>query len=91
MSAKELPMMIVTDDPSSAALPATHVWRQITGLSVAWVGLLVSLIAVPGVRVFTLIAFVGMLFVVGVSWACASRAEPDAQGRPVGPPNCADR
>jgi len=85
MPADQFPPMIVTDDPSSAALPTTHVWRQIVVLSVAWVALLVSLIAVPGVRVFTLIAFVGMLFVVGVSWACASRAEPDAQSRPVRP------
>ena len=85
MSADQLPAMIPTDDPSSGALPSPHVWRQIVALSVAWVALLVSLVAVPGARVFAIVAFGGMLVVVGVSWACASRAEPDAQGRPVRP------
>jgi len=83
MSADQLPAMIPTDDPSSGALPSPHVWRQIVALSVAWVALLVSLIAVPGVLVFTIVAFGGILVAVGFSWVCASREERDPHGRQV--------
>ncbi|CAN5508102.1 hypothetical protein BH20ACT17_BH20ACT17_13870 [soil metagenome] len=74
--------MTVIDDPSSPSLLAEHVWRQIASVSIAWIALLVSLIAVPGILVFTSVVFVGTLVAVGVSWACARRAEPDGAWSP---------
>jgi hypothetical protein len=80
---EELPAMIVIDDPPSAGLPARTIWRQIAGISVAWVAMLVSLVAVPGLRVFLVVAFLGVLVAVGISWAFASRAETK-RARPAG-------
>jgi len=73
----KLPKMVVIEDCSAERLPTSHVARQILCLCIAWVAMLVSLIALPGTLIFTVVAFVGILIVVGVSWTAAGRAERD--------------
>ena len=73
----KLPKMVVIEDCSAEHLPTSHVARQVLCLCTAWVAMLVSLIALPGTLIFTVVAFVGILIVVGVSWTAAGRAERD--------------
>ena len=77
MLTDQLPPAIVTADASRDTIRTKQVWRQIAAISAAWVATLVSLIALPQVRVFTLVVFLGLLFAVGLSWFCASRTEPE--------------
>jgi hypothetical protein len=63
----------VNDQPSITDLQARQMTREAVYLCVAWIALLVTLIAFPSVRLLAALEFVGLFVAIGFRWSIASR------------------
>jgi hypothetical protein len=71
--------------PDSTHIAPVSVWRQAVCLCASWIAVIVSLIAFPSILPFTLVAFVGLLLALGISWSRLGRSARAAQV-PAAPP-----